>query len=143
MENGRSPIGSQAMRRAARCSDLGPGGCAPQVINDCAADADRLVLGQRRSEEVAPLTGASRMVGGALNVHAPQCTSQTGRRNGLTGGAYTGIRRVSVRQQARGTLRFRSRRPTSRLAWSRSTPPLDAVRAVGLAHRPLGGAPPQ
>src|SRR4029453_4300997 len=104
MENGRSPIGSQAMRRAARCSDLGPGGCAPQVINDCAADADGLVLGQRRSEEVAPLTGASRMVGGALNVHAPQCTSQTGRRNGLTGGAYTGIRRVSVRQQARGTL---------------------------------------
>ena len=79
VENGRSPIGSEAMRRAARCSDLGPGGCAPQVINDCAADADGLVLGQRRSEEVAPLTGASPMVGGALNVHAPQCTSQTGR----------------------------------------------------------------
>ncbi len=78
MENGRSPIGSEAMGGAARCSDLGPGGCAPQVINDCAADADGLVLGQRRSEEVAPLTGPSPMVGGALNVHAPQCTSQTG-----------------------------------------------------------------
>ena len=67
------------MRRAARCSDLGPCGRTPQVTNDCAADAYGLVLGQRRSEEVAPLTGASPMVGGALNVHAPQCTSQTGR----------------------------------------------------------------
>ena len=78
MENGRLSIGSEAMGGAARCSDLGPGGRAPQVTDDGAADADGLVLGQRRSEEVAPLTGASPMVGGALNVHPPQCTSQTG-----------------------------------------------------------------
>jgi hypothetical protein len=48
------------MRRAARCSDLGPCGRTPQVTNDCAADAYGLVLGQRRSEEVAPLTGGAR-----------------------------------------------------------------------------------
>jgi hypothetical protein len=45
---------------------------------DGAADADGLVLGQRSCEEVAPLTGASSMAGGVLDVHAPQCTSQTG-----------------------------------------------------------------
>jgi hypothetical protein len=76
-------IGSEAMGGAARCSDLGPGGHTPQVTDDGAADADRLVLGQRSGEKVAPLTGASPMDGGALNVHLPQCTSQTGSGDGL------------------------------------------------------------
>ena len=76
-------IGNEAMGGAARCSYLGPGGRTPQVTDDGAADADRLVLGQRRGEKVAPLTGASPMDGGAPNVHAPQCTSQTGSGNGI------------------------------------------------------------
>lgn len=88
------PLAARRRAARARCSDLSPGGCASQVINDCAADADGLVLGQRRSEEVAPLTGASQMVGGALNVHAPQCTSQTGRPERPDWGACTGERRV-------------------------------------------------
>jgi hypothetical protein len=78
VENGRLSIGSEAMGGAARCGDLGPGGRATQMTNDGAANADGLVLGQRRSEDVAPLTGASPTGGGALNSHAPQCTSRTG-----------------------------------------------------------------
>jgi hypothetical protein len=54
-------------RRAARCSDLGPAGRATQVTDNGAADADGLVLGQRRSEEVAPLTKASPMARVASN----------------------------------------------------------------------------
>jgi hypothetical protein len=83
VENGRLSIGSEAMGGAARCSDLGPGGCAPQVINDCAADADGLVFGQRRSEEVAPLTGRARWLVVRSTSTRRSVRAKRGSRNGL------------------------------------------------------------
>jgi hypothetical protein len=70
----RLPAGSQAMRGAARSCDLGARGCAAQVTDDGAADADGVLLGKGSSEDVAPLTVRDPDGRGALYVHAPQPT---------------------------------------------------------------------